>query len=31
LIRDVQSSFDRMVEMGLFKEKVDVASFWTRL
>ncbi len=28
MIADIQGSFDRMQELGLFKQRVDVASFW---
>lgn len=28
MIAEIQGSFDRMQELGMFKQRVDVASFW---
>jgi ABC-type nitrate/sulfonate/bicarbonate transport system substrate-binding protein len=30
MLTEVQSAFDRMQELGVFRQRVDVASFWTR-
>lgn len=30
MVREVQSSFERMQELGVFRQRVDVASFWVR-